>query len=234
MAAGSVAAILLAAGSGSRIGAARNKVLLEIEGRSMLEWSIDLFQRSSEVGQIVLVVASSELQQLSHLGARFRKVIRTVAGGKTRADSEAAGVLSIEEEIRAGQIEVVLVHDVARPFATTRLVKTVLGEVRRSGSAVPAIAPEDEVVETDGGLVTGTPGDLWAVQTPQGFLARDLLEVVQAARRENFRPTDTAALFERLGRRVTAIPGELSNIKVTTGLDLVRARAIARGLSRET
>ncbi len=232
MATGRVAAIILAAGAGRRMSAALNKVFLPIGGKPILTHTLDLFERSAQVDRVVLVIAEAdrdECHELVELGG-FHKVDRIVTGGDSRHASEYRGLLALERDIEAGDVELVLIHDAVRPFVTAAHIEAVIAAARRSGAAILAVPAGDRIVIAgdDGSLEDGGD-DLWIAQTPQAFRAAPVLEAHRRAAADGFVGTDTASVVEQAGGRVTIVPGRPDNIKITTSDDLLRAELIADG-----
>jgi len=122
------------------------------------------------------------------------------------------------------------VHDAVRPFITPALIDAVLVAARTTGAAISALPIAETVKRVSGGLVAGTldRSELVAVQTPQAFRADLLREAHDKARRDGFTGTDDAMLVERLGQNVRVVAGLAENVKITTPVDLRRARARAR------
>jgi 2-C-methyl-D-erythritol 4-phosphate cytidylyltransferase len=221
------AGIVLAAGSGSRVGGGRNKVYLPLAGRPIVTWSLELFGKLPGIGRLLLVVRPDDLDLATDvLGRDLPGVpVELVTGGATRHESEHRALLRLADEIRAGSIDVVLVHDAARPLASVALVEEVLASAVRTGSAVPAL-PATDVVEVDeaGRLSRAGRTDLVRVQTPQAFRSGPLLAAYQAAAADGFIGTDTAACMERYGDvPVQVVPGDPRNLKVTYPGDLLTA-----------
>jgi 2-C-methyl-D-erythritol 4-phosphate cytidylyltransferase len=225
------AAVIVAGGEGARMQAGKNKVFLEIEGRSVLERSLALFESMSQVSEVVLVVRAPEITTCEALKTRFRKLSRIVPGGDVRHRSEFAGIQALAGDIDAGRIDTVLVHDAARPFASQQLVERLLAGVGQSVGCIPGLRVAPTTVLTEDGWIAGYPTNVWAVQTPQVFQATWLLEAHNRAARRGFVGTDTASVVEWAGGDVLVIEGEPNNIKITTPDDLVRAREIAAALS---
>jgi 2-C-methyl-D-erythritol 4-phosphate cytidylyltransferase len=152
-----------------------------------------------------------------------------VTGGETRHESEYRALLHLAEEIRQGEIDVVLVHDAARPLAPVRIVEEVLATAIRTGSAIPALPLEDVVGVDEAGRMShaGRRTDLVRVQTPQAFRSGPLLAAYQAAAEDGFTGTDTASCVERYeGVAVQVVSGDPRNIKVTYPDDLFTAELI--------
>jgi 2-C-methyl-D-erythritol 4-phosphate cytidylyltransferase len=153
-----------------------------------------------------------------------------VAGGDLRHRSEFAGLRALAARIDAGEIDVVLVHDAVRPFASHRLVERLLSSNGSTVGTIPGLRVGHNTVRVDDGWIADYPRNLWAVQTPQVFQATWLLEAHNRAARQGFVGTDTASVVEWAGGDVLVIEGEASNIKITTPGDLERAKLIAAQL----
>ena len=227
-----VAAVIVAGGEGARMQAGKNKVFIEIGGRSILERSLALFESIPQVSEVVIVARAREITTCEALKNRFPKVSRIVAGGDVRHRSEFAGVQALAGVIDAGRVETVLVHDAVRPFASQQLVERLLAGLGESVGCIPGLRLAATTVLTEKGWLVGYPTNLWAVQTPQVFQATWLLEAHNRAARQGFVGTDTASVVEWAGGDVRVIEGEPSNIKITTPDDLARAREIAAALGQ--
>jgi 2-C-methyl-D-erythritol 4-phosphate cytidylyltransferase len=226
------AALIVAGGEGARMQAGKNKVFIEIEGRSILERSLALFESTPEVSDVVLVARGVEITACEALKTRFRKLIRVVPGGDVRHRSEFAGIQALAGEIDAERIDTVLVHDAVRPFASQQLVERLLSGLGHSVGCIPGLRVTPTTVVTEDGWIAGYPTNLWAVQTPQAFQATWLLEAHNRAARQGFIGTDTASVVEWAGGDVLVIEGEAHNIKITTPNDLARAKEIAAALNQ--
>lgn len=219
---GSVAAIVVAAGSGSRIASPIPKAFLELKGKPLIEYSLGLFLKDREVEQIIAVVPEAYL-----FHALFSKYqIQVVVGGATRQESVRKGLEKINPELRW-----VLVHDAARPFASTGLLNDVIKGARQTGACIPGLAVTETVKKVSDGMVLETvPREkLWVSQTPQGFETSILLRAFEKALEDAFKGTDESSLVERLGIRVKVVPGDPCNIKITTPEDWKVAEKIAEG-----
>jgi 2-C-methyl-D-erythritol 4-phosphate cytidylyltransferase len=227
-----VAAVVVAAGSGLRMGAARNKIFLPVMERPILAWTLELFQLEPEVRSVVLVGALAELEECRAEIVQpygLTKVARLVTGGRTRHESERNGIEAVAPEIESGELEVVLVHDAVRPFTDPAHLRLAIGLARTEGAAVVAVRAKGLVVASAQGTLEGqAAGELWAAQTPQAFRGRLLLEAHRRAAAEGFEGTDTASVVERVGQRVRIIEGSYDNLKITTAEDLPVAEEIAR------
>jgi 2-C-methyl-D-erythritol 4-phosphate cytidylyltransferase len=230
----SAAAIIVAGGHGTRMGARVNKVFMEILGRSILEHSLELFQSNPHVEQMVLVARQRDLPLCEPLRARFTKLTAVVPGGEQRHHSEFAGLRALAAKIDAGEIDDVLVHDAVRPFASRALVERVSAGVAEAIGCIPGLPMGRATALVADGWIAGFPTNLWTVQTPQAFQATWLLEAHNKAARQGFLGTDTASVVEWAGGDVSVIEGEVDNIKITTPEDLVRAEGIARRRATES
>jgi len=224
----SAAIVLLAAGSGSRVGAQVNKVLLPLGSTTVLGRSVSTALEVPDVSRVVLVVRPGEEQAVAEavvplLGERE---VAVVPGGATRHQSEWHAVQALAAEIESGAIDVVAIHDSARPLADAALYTATLEAAREHGGAIPvaalghlltrALAP----VGQDGQRMVG-------VQTPQSFRAAELLAAYRAAAEDQTEFTDTAGCLERYGSvRVAAVPSARTNLKVTFPEDVALAEAL--------
>ena len=222
------AAVVLASGAGTRVGAKLNKVYLPLAGRRVVAWSLDAFARVPGIGVLVLVIRPQDAELADEVLAGHENV-EVVPGGDTRQASELNALRHLAPRITGGRVDAVLLHDAARPLVHPELVGAVLARTREDGGAVPGLAADD-VVEVDAGhLVAQVPGAI-RVQTPQGFRAGPLLEAYEKAEREGFVGTDTSSCMERFSSLpIRWVPGAPENLKITYPHDLVVAeRLLAR------
>jgi len=224
------AAIIVAGGEGTRMGAPINKVFMELDGRSILEHSLQLFESAPLVERVVLVARRVDLSRCEPLRERFGKLTVLIAGGEVRHRSEFAGLRSLAAQIDAGEIDTVLVHDAVRPFASAALVDRLIAGLLQTIGCIPGLPVARATAQVAEGWIAGYPPNLWAVQTPQAFQATWLLEAHNKAARQGFIGTDTASVVEWAGGDVSVIEGEPNNIKITTPDDLARAGRIASRL----
>jgi 2-C-methyl-D-erythritol 4-phosphate cytidylyltransferase len=218
-----VAAVLVAAGDGRRLGADVPKAFVEVAGRTLLEHALDRFAAHPAVRDIVVAAPPSALDRAEALAP----AITVVAGGADRQSSVSRGLAAL-----APDVNLVLVHDVARAFVPAAVITRVLEALAGGADAVvPTVPVSDTIRAVDahtgdlGGIVDRTR--LMAMQTPQGF-RRDVLARAHA-RDAEVRATDDAALVEALGIPVRAVAGDERAFKITRPLDLAFAEAVARG-----
>ena len=224
------AGVVLAAGTGSRVGHSRNKVYLPLAGRRILTWSLEALHRVPGVDRLLVVVRPADHELAVEILDRELPgaAVDVIPGGATRHESEYRALRHLADHIRAGAVDVVLIHDAARPLASSAMTRRVLAAARKSGGAVPGV-PVDGVLPVDPAGRVGRPiGErLVAVQTPQAFRAGPLLDAHEAAAREGFAGTDTASCVERYtALSVRVVPGDPSNLKVTFPDDLFIAERL--------
>lgn len=204
---------MVAGGSGQRFGQMKQFALLA--ERPVVEWAVAACRPSS--AGVVLVVPRGVGVQVAH-GADV-----VVEGGATRAESVRLGLAAVPRTV-----EVIVVHDAARPLSSPRLWAAVVKAVEEGADgAVPCLAVADTIKQRqdDGRLVTLDRARLFASQTPQAFAAPAL----RAAHTGGREATDDAALVEALGGQVVHVEGEVTNLKITTHVDLVLAEALVAG-----
>lgn len=228
-------AILLAGGSGTRLGTGDNKAYLELGGRPLLAWSLLTFERCALVDDVVLVTRAQDRERAQGIAdaSGVTKLRAIVAGGPTRHASEHAGLTEIADRIEAGVVTLVAIHDAARPFVSDDLLTRLLRTAAERGGSVPGLrvgppflvrvaTPEDgaEVVRTE---------DLRRMQTPQAFHAAPLLAAYRAATAAGFHGVDTAETVEHHGSLdVVVVAGDPDNRKITFAEDLRAAEERAR------
>lgn len=222
----SAAVVVLAAGSGSRVGAEVNKVLLPLGDRPVLAWSVTAALDAPGVRRVVVVVRPGEAEAVSaaltpYLGDRE---VLLVEGGPTRHASEWNALRALAADIGTDTVEVVAVHDGARPLAGPDLLATVLAAAAVHGGALP-VARLTGLMTAD---LAPVRGELAGVQTPQAFAARLLLAAYTAAAAEGFEATDTAGCLARYNSdvRIAAVPSSARNLKVTFAEDVTAATAL--------
>lgn len=230
-----VVAVVLGAGQGTRMGHPINKVFLPINGKPVIIYAIEAFEHCPAIDEILLVAAAGEEEQLAKLAhtAHCHKVRRVVHGGTTRHASEQCALEALRTGIEAGEIEIVLIHDGARPFITVEQIEKLVSKARELGGAILAtpLQEEEQIVQVTDSLTicNSFEGDMvWRAQTPQAFRAPLLLKAYEQAECDQFFGTDTAASVERLGCSVAVVESEATNLKITTAHDLFHAEKLGR------
>ena len=221
-----VAVIIVAAGSGTRLGRPEPKAFVPVAGRSILERALDTVFGLSEPAQVIVVAPVAMLDDARAIAERVAGAasgfLSVVAGGDTRQQSVAAGLAVVGPEAT-----IVLVHDAARAFTPADQFEAVISGVRESGGGViPGLPLADTVKQTDWtGKVESTPdrSTLAAVQTPQGFPREALIAAYAKATQDH---TDDASVFSSFGGLVTVIDGDPLAFKITTPWDLRRAEGL--------
>jgi len=224
--AGFATAVIVAAGRGERFGAAA-KVLAVVGGRPMLAWTLDAVELAPSVREVVVVSGDhtdTVIRELIDTGP-WCKPIRITEGGLKRHDSVMAGVRAASDDI-----DLVLIHDAARPLVTADLFESCARAARTLGAAIVAVPVSDTIKRViDGEVVETIPRDeLWSAQTPQGFRRELLLDAGERAARIDVDCTDEASLLELFGYTVKVVIGAPSNLKVTHADDLHVADALLR------
>lgn len=229
--------VVLAAGMGTRVGADGNKAYLPLAGRSMLSWSVDAVARSTNISRTVLVFRRGERDLAARtLAAELpHVVVELVEGGDTRHGSEENVLRHLAPDIESGAIDVVLIHDAARPLAGPAMMDTALTTARSCGGAIPVLPATDVVKTSADGQLSSADGTLVRVQTPQAFRAKPLLTAYRLAAGGSFEGTDTASCVQNYtDLEVRVFPGASTNLKVTFAHDVQLAeRLLQDGISRD-
>ena len=218
------AVVVLAAGSGTRFGHTTNKVWLPLSGRRIISRSLSNAAKSFRGCRTILVINpdDDELARATLARETTHLKVEVVHGGTTRHESEYQALEYLAADINSGKINVVMIHDGARPLATAKLFANIAEAAHRHGGAIPAIAvPQVEMdIQNEATVVR--------VQTPQAFDAKKLLAAYRQALADGFHGTDTAACMEKYFPEVhtMAVVGEVSNVKITYPQDLVIAEHV--------
>ncbi len=210
-----VSVIIVAAGSGVRLGAKTPKAFVKINGRPMLEYSLQACQGCKTVDEVILVKPPSyQINGIKYFD-KYPKLSAIVSGGNERLDSVRAGLNMVSPDAR-----VILIHDAARPLIRAEQITAVARAAEKHGAAILAAPVTDTIKKASGGRITGTVdrSQLWRAQTPQGFK----MSVLQRSHfnRKNIPATDDSQLVEMIKEKVHIVPGDGNNIKVTTTIDL--------------
>lgn len=227
----SVAAVVLAGGSGERFGSAGGKQLIDIAGKPLLAWSIETLDAVADIGLIVVVCPKDRREEYKSVAIdpfNFVTPIVLADAGDSRQESAFSGLECVPDTY-----EFTLVHDGARPLITPRLVAHVINTVKGNMDAdgvIVATPAVDTLKMVEDGVIVGTPDRraFWNAQTPQIFRTGMYRRAHASALYDGFSGTDDSSLIERLGGRVMIVEGKRDNIKLTVPEDyLLLAAAIA-------
>ncbi|MGN1367486.1 MAG: 2-C-methyl-D-erythritol 4-phosphate cytidylyltransferase [Aristaeellaceae bacterium] len=214
-------AIVLAGGSGARMGADCNKVLLALQGKPVIARSVQAFE--GLVRGVVLVSRAEDIPVMERIVQGIQVPVTVVPGGSTRQASVWNGLCALPADCTH-----VLIHDGARCLVDAGVIRRCMASVEECGTGIAAIPAIDTIKQVDAEeIVTATPdrSSLRAVQTPQGFTVELIRKAHIAAQQEGFLGTDDASLVERLGHPVRLTLGDRRNIKLTTPEDMKMAEA---------
>ena len=218
--------LIPAAGSGKRMGADRNKLLLQVRSKPLIAWTLLAAEAASSISWIGIVSQPPDWDDFKSIIAdlKLKKTIVFIPGGSTRQESVYNGLQALPTN--AGQV---LIHDGARCLATPDLFNACSEAILHCSGLIAAVPVKDTIkVVDDNDIIKSTPErkQLWAAQTPQGFDVKLLKQCHAEAVRQGWEVTDDAALFEKCGIEVRIVPGEETNLKITTPQDLAIAEFI--------
>ncbi|MDK3016270.1 bifunctional 2-C-methyl-D-erythritol 4-phosphate cytidylyltransferase/2-C-methyl-D-erythritol 2,4-cyclodiphosphate synthase [Pseudodonghicola flavimaris] len=213
------AALLVAAGRGQRAGGGLPKQWRPLAGRRVADWTLSQFRALPEIGPIVLVLSAEDTAAWDEFAQDPRLIL--AAGGDDRAGSVRNGLAALEDS----GADRVLIHDIARPCVSARLIRDVIAALDHSAAAAPGLAVTDALWTGAEGRVTGVQdrSGLFAAQTPQGFHF-DAIRAAHAAHPGS--AADDVEVVRAAGLTVTIVPGDPDNLKITTPGDFARAERI--------
>ncbi|MEW6348789.1 MAG: 2-C-methyl-D-erythritol 4-phosphate cytidylyltransferase [Thermodesulfobacteriota bacterium] len=221
------AALVTAAGAGTRMGSSIPKQYLDLHGIPMLARTLSVFQQHPMVDVIAVTVPEGHEDSVRGemvLRFGFTKVRAVTPGGETRQESVYNGLVVLEDT------DFVAIHDGARPLVGSRTITATFEAAASVGAALACVPVRDTIKKRIGNLFHTIPrADLWLAHTPQTFRTSLILEAHRRAREEGFEATDDISLVERTGHPVAAVEDSLFNIKITTPEDLFLARMLPRG-----
>lgn len=221
--------LIPAAGSGRRMGGQRNKLLLPLFGQSVMAWTLLAAKQSQQIRWIGIISQPEDWADFKEIATNLglSKVVHFIPGGTTRQESVYRGLQDLP--VVADRV---LIHDGARCLVTPDLFDRCIQELAHCAGLIAAVPVKDtiKVVNATTQLIESTPdrNHLWAAQTPQGFQVEALRQCHDEGLRQGWEVTDDAALFEQCGLPVKIVPGEETNLKVTTPVDLTIAEFILR------
>lgn len=218
-----ITAVVVAAGSGSRMGGVINKVFLPLCERAVIDRTIEMIAKSDRIDDIVLVVRESDiLEAMEHIQCA-KKRVRIIKGGKTRQESVYFGLLE------AKNADYVVIHDGARALITTDIIDKSIDECIKYGACGVGVKCKDTLKTADSnGFICATVDreKTYLIQTPQCFKYDDIISAHEGAIEEGFEATDDCMLYERYVGNVKLVEGSYENIKLTTPEDMIVAERI--------
>ena len=217
-----------AAGSGSRMKAGKNKLLIKLEGESLIYWTLKSIFSANLVSWVGIIGQPNDKKELLNSLKDFSNKIKWINGGNTRQESVFNGINSLPSNAKK-----VLIHDGARCLISPELINKCALGLEENDAVILATKVTDTVkVVDDKGEIQETPNReyLWAAQTPQGFLVDRLRQAHEIAINKSWTVTDDASLFEMLNWKVKIIEGNASNIKITSPMDLKIAKLFLKDI----
>lgn len=218
--------VLPAAGSGKRMGAGQNKLFLPLAGKPILVHTLSVFENDANCTGIWLAVKDEERSYIKALLEQFQ--ISKVKGLPTGGGERQHSVHSCIKEM--SKVDVVLVHDAARPFITKPTIMELARIAYEKGAAIAGVRAKDTMKIVKAGIIQETVDreSLWMIQTPQAFRFDILAEAQDVAEKVGFLGTDEAMLVERLGYEIQIVESNYENVKMTTKEDLIFGEAILK------
>ena len=210
--------LIPAAGSGSRMKAGKNKLLINLNGESILYWTLKSVFLSKKVSWVGIIGQPHDRSEIMNSIKEFSDKINWINGGNTRQESVRNGVNNLPKNAIK-----VLIHDGARCLIKPELIDKCFTELEENDAVILAVKVTDTIkVVNENRIIKETPDRnfLWAAQTPQGFSVTQLKKAHQKAKENSWNVTDDASLFERLQWPVKIIEGNSTNIKITSPIDL--------------
>lgn len=217
-----ISAIILAGGKGKRMNSSISKQFIEIKGKPIIYYTIKKFNDNKKIHNIVVVLSEEEIEYFKEniLKKYNLKVDKIVIGGDERQDSVYNGLKSLENS----ETDIVLIHDGARPFISDRIIDDGIKYATIYGACAPGVMPKDTIkIKGESNFSIDTPNRemLVAIQTPQVFNFKEILECHKKVKIDKIAVTDDTMVVERYGNKVYLYDGEYTNIKVTTPEDLI-------------
>lgn len=220
--------IIVAGGKGERMGADMDKAFLSLGTKPVVVYSLLAFEKCRDIDEVILVVRKDRIDLARQMVRMFgcNKVKKVVAGGVLRQHSVVNGLAEASEDV-----EIVVVHDGARPCVTADLITRTISSAKQCGSGVAAVKITDTVKSVDKGMIIAETIDrtkLWLVQTPQAFKFDLLQKAFAFIEKKKIKVTDEASAVELVSKGVRLVVSSSSNIKITNPDDLILAAALMR------
>lgn len=224
-----LAAIVTAAGNGSRMNSKINKPYMDVGGRKILEITLDTVTSIKEIDKIIVVIRKDDEDKIKSLLKKYNKDISYVYGGATREMSSLAGLKALGDDF-----DLVLTHDGVRPFASRDLFEKVIYALKDYKAVICATKAKDtvKIINKDFTVEKTLDRDfVYNVQTPQAFDRKEVLELFDKFLKSDKKITDDSRLFELFSnKKVKVVEGEYSNIKITTAEDILFAKSFVEYL----
>ena len=214
-------AIITAAGSGRRFGEA--KQFKKLHGKPLYEYSLDIFIESRLFDEVILVIPNNNQEKLQkEIKSKYGSQVNLVIGGPDRQDSVKNAIQNSNPKV-----DLVVIHDAARPFITKTLIEKCISACETSDGAIIAMQPHDTIKFSKDNIVEKTidRSNIWMAQTPQAFNKQKILEAYSSREFDDLILTDESSLMEKLGYKIMIVPGNGKNFKITTFDDWKRAEA---------
>ena len=221
-----VSAVIVAAGSSRRMGGI-NKLLLDLGGKTVLEHTVEAFEKNSDIDEIIITARSEDVDEYKSLLCRYNKVKNIVVGGETRQKSVANGIAVCDEKTT-----LLAIHDGARPLVTQQIISLTVSAAKEYGAASCAVPVKDTIkIIDENSCITDTPdrASLRAVHTPQCFDKKLYCACVEKLGEKAKDMTDDCRLAELCGVKVKIVDSSYTNIKITTAEDIPFALSILKG-----
>lgn len=217
-----ISAIILAGGKGKRMRSAISKQFIDIKGKPIIYYTLKKFSENKKIDNIIVVLPEDEVKYFKEniLKKYELRINKIVIGGKERQDS----VYNALKSLKNSSTDIVLIHDGARPFISERIINEGIKFAEIYGAAAPGVMPKDTIkIKGKSNFSIDTPNreTLVAIQTPQVFKFREILECHKKVKIDKVVVTDDTMVVERYGNKVYLYDGEYTNIKVTTPEDLI-------------
>lgn len=216
---GKITLIIAAAGSGRRMKLEKNKILLDLGGKLILERTIDKFSELEKINQLIIVAKKDEIDEISKIVSVYNfSDIRVISGGSTRQESILCGLNEVLDESNY-----VIVHDAARPFIKKEHILQSIKMAKIHGACGVGVRVKDTLKRVDNhNMIIDTldRSIVWQIQTPQVFETKLIKDAYKNAICTEFVGTDDCSLVEHLGKKIAMVEGDYENIKITTKEDL--------------
>lgn len=221
-----ITAVIVAGGKGTRMGADKNKVFLQIMDKEVLFYTISAFERNSRIDDIVVVTGKNDIDECIALVGKYQlnKIKCITEGGMTRQQSVKNGLMKADGDI-------VLIHDGARALVTETEINNSIDDCIKYGAAAVGVKCKDTLKSADiDGFISGTVDreSTYLIQTPQTFYLDKILNLHKRAEKEGFEATDDCMIAEHYGVKIKISAGSYDNIKLTTPEDMIIGERILK------